>query len=130
MHRQSKRSKSNLGIALVSVLFIAAAVLILALTFSRMIVSETQAVTSSKRINASLQVSDGVSERARAKVVDEYKTSYLTVDNFMKGLEDGTLDFRASKEDDPHTYTETIGEHTGRWQVTLPVKRYRRQLAR
>ena len=122
---KSQPSKSNLGIALVSVLFIAAAVLILALTFSRMTLSEMQAVTASKRINASLQLSDGVSERARAQLVDEYQKSFLTVDNFMQSLENETpktLNFQASTRADQHTYEETIGEHTGRWQVKLPEK--------
>ena len=114
--------KSNLGIALVSVLFIAAAVLILALTFSRMIVSETQAVTASERINTSLQVADGVSERARAKVVNEYQESFLTVDNFIDelGKPGSALAFRASEENTTHAYSETIGSHTGQWKLTLP----------
>ena len=101
------------GIALISVLFIAVAVMILALTFSRMVVSETQAAGSSRTMNASLQVADGVSERARARIVDEFQKSYKTVGKFLEAVDNGTL----ASLNDTDVYSETVGTTTGYWQV-------------
>lgn len=105
--------QTNKGIALISVLFIAVAVMILALTFSRMVVSETQAAGSSRTMNESLQIADGVSERARARIVSEFKKSYKTVDKFLETVDHGTLD----SLNDTDVYSETVGTTTGYWQV-------------
>ena len=81
---QPGKPKTQQGIALISVLFIAAVVLILASTFIYMIYREHQATNTSRMVSDSLQVADALSERARLQIVDLHKTSSLTSVNFVK----------------------------------------------
>lgn len=110
------KTKYKSGIALVSVLFIALAVMILALTFSRMVVSESQAAGSSRTINESLHLADGVSERARLKVFDDFKKSFLKVEKFLAVVEGNEQNARVTLRKGT-VYTETIGETTGYWEI-------------
>jgi hypothetical protein len=84
------RGKQSKGIALISVLFIAAVVLILASTFIFTIVRERQSATSSKLMNDSLQVADALSERARMQILQEFDSSSYTPANFLLELKEGS----------------------------------------
>ena len=83
---QPGKPKKPQGIALISVLFIAVVVLILASTFIFMVVRERQATNTSRMVSDALQVADALSERARLQIVDIHKTSSLTSTNFVKNV--------------------------------------------
>jgi hypothetical protein len=85
MH-QGKKHSSQHGIALISVLFIATVVLILASTFIYMVFRERQATNSTRMVSDSLQMADALSERARLQVVDLHETSFLTSATFVKNV--------------------------------------------
>ncbi len=78
--------KPQQGIALISVLFIAAVVLILASTFIYMVFRERQATNTSRMVSDALQVADAISERARLQIVDIHEASSLTSTNFVKNV--------------------------------------------
>jgi hypothetical protein len=78
------KQKSRQGIALISVLFIAAVVLILASTFIYMVFRERQATTAARMVSDSLQMADAISERARLQMVDLHETSFLTSAKFVQ----------------------------------------------
>lgn len=108
------KGKNIQGIALISVLFIAAVVLILASTFIFTIVRERQSATSSKLMNDSLQAADAVSERARMQLLKAFDDSYLTGANFLLELNKGS---GSTLKDLLQTSTVTIEGRTGKWKI-------------
>jgi type II secretory pathway component PulK len=90
------QGKKAQGIALMSVLFIAAVMLILASTFIFTIVRERQSATASKLMNDSVQTADAVSERARMQILEAFDDSYLTPTNFLLELRKGSSGFLSS----------------------------------
>jgi hypothetical protein len=117
------RGKKTQGIALISVLFIAAVVLILASTFIFVITRERQSANSSRVISDSVQIADAISERARIEIVTLFKNSYVTADDFLKELEKavtkgGSSKFPALNALKNPSAPIPIEGRTGRWQVT------------
>jgi hypothetical protein len=78
------RGKKTQGIALISVLFIAAVVLILASTFIFTIVRERQSTNASRLVSDSLQVADAISERARLTVVGTFNNAFKQAPDFVR----------------------------------------------
>jgi hypothetical protein len=109
------------GIALISVLFIAAVVLILASTFVYMIYRERQATTATRLISDSLQVADAITERARLEMIHTFGNSYLTAPSFVKQI-NTVLDGGTSKIPSINAYVNaaqavTINDKTGYWKI-------------
>jgi hypothetical protein len=109
------------GIALISVLFIAAVVLILASTFIYMVYRERQATTATRLISDSLQTADAITERARLEMIHTYESSNVTPAKFVKDvytvLHGGSSSIAAI-----NTYTNspqavTINGKTGWWKI-------------
>lgn len=109
------------GIALVSVLFIATVVLILASTFIYMLQREKQATTSARLISDALQTADAITERARLELVNLYQSSYLTSPAFVKQV-DTVLKGGSSSITSINNYVNTaqavsIDGKTGWWKI-------------
>jgi hypothetical protein len=110
------RGKKSKGIALISVLFIAAVVLILASTFIFTIVRERQSATSSKLMNDSLQVADALSERARMQILQAFDSSSYTPANFLLELREGSSpDLNAMLAASADI---TVEGRTGKWRIS------------
>ncbi len=107
--------KKTQGIALISVLFIAAVVLILASTFIFTIVRERQSATSSKLMNDSLQAADAVSERARMQILAKFDDSYFTPANFLIELKKGSS---GTLNGLLQTFTEDVEGRSGKWKIS------------
>jgi hypothetical protein len=78
------KGKKSQGIALISVLFIAAVVLILASTFIFTIVRERQSTNASRLVSDSLQTADAMSERARLTVVKTFNDAFKQAPDFVR----------------------------------------------
>jgi hypothetical protein len=78
------RGKRSRGIALISVLFIAAVVLILASTFIFTITRERQSTNASRLVSDSLQTADAISERARLTVVKTFNDTFKQAPDFVR----------------------------------------------
>ena len=74
------------GIALISVIFIMTTVLILAFTFSFVVLSERRASASTVTINQSMQLADAASERARQTVIKAFNDNTYSVGSFLDVL--------------------------------------------
>ncbi|MGL4609860.1 MAG: hypothetical protein ACRCYY_09270 [Trueperaceae bacterium] len=117
------RGKQSKGIALISVLFIAAVVLILASTFVFVITRERQSTNSARVISDSVQIADAISERARIELVKIFKDSYVTADVFMAELDKAITKSGSTKIPALNALKNpspliTIEEgRTGRWQI-------------
>jgi hypothetical protein len=103
--------KRQRGIALVSVLSVATVAIILAASFSFVITTERQATTAATVISDSVQLADAASERARLTVVDEYKKSFLTSENFLRALDEGTISNLSG------IVAETIDAQAVHWEI-------------
>ncbi len=106
------KGKQTKGIALISVLFVAAVVLILASTFIFMITRENQTNRTSLQVSDAVQFADAVSERARIQLVNIYKESELSAEVFLANFASGK----------PNAYLKnpqpiTVNGRNAQWQV-------------
>jgi hypothetical protein len=117
------KGKKTQGIALISVLFIAAVVLILASTFIFTVVRERQSTTTTRLVSDSLQMADAASERGRLQVVGHFQDSYITAQRYVKAASELLKGGSAS---DPVAGLEpfvknatavTIGDKQGWWKI-------------
>jgi hypothetical protein len=117
------------GIALISVLFIAAVVLILASTFIFTIVRERQSTTAARLMNDALQVADAVSERGRMQVVGSFKDTFAQAPEFVREVsaiiyseptlsKDSVLKGKITAANLMTTNAIVIDGKTGWWRVT------------
>jgi hypothetical protein len=117
------------GIALISVLFIATAVLLLSSILVFTMVRDQQANRAARTMNDALQLADAVSERGRLEVVEAFKTSFSQSRNFVREVSaivynESTLStnstLKAAIEASGITTSNgvVVAGQAGRWQVT------------
>jgi hypothetical protein len=117
------KGRKTQGIALISVLFIAAVVLILASTFIFTVVRERQSTNAARLVSDSLQMADATSERGRLQVVGHFQDSYITAQRYVKAASDllkgsSPADPVAGLEPFVKTATAvTIGDKKGWWKI-------------
>ncbi|MCA9836817.1 MAG: hypothetical protein KC422_07880 [Trueperaceae bacterium] len=108
------RGKHQSGIALISVLFIAVVLMILASIFSSVITSENQSMASNKLVDIGVQVADGISERARMVIIDEYRNSALTNEAFLKKLYEGNYSGMAIDQ----VFSTSLDGYNAKWKIS------------
>ena len=77
---------------MITVLFVTAAVLLLAITFSVIAMSERRSTASSAMTERAIQLADAGSERARRTVVHEFNETFLSIANFLRAVAEGGVD--------------------------------------
>lgn len=77
---------------MITVLFVTAAVLLLAITFSVIAMSERRSTASSVMTERAIQLADAGSERARRTVVHEFNNTFLSIANFLRSVADGNVE--------------------------------------
>lgn len=96
---------------MITVLFVTAAVLLLAITFSVIAMSERRSTASSAATERAIQLADAGSERARRIVVHEFNETFLSIANFLKSVADGGVDGLAGVK------TVLVEDTEVHWQV-------------
>jgi hypothetical protein len=123
------KGKKTQGIALISVLFIAAIVLILASTFIFTIVREQQSNNAAKLVSDALQTADAISERGRLKTVATFHEALGQAPDFVREVyallknqpslsRDADLRATIEASDIMNVNSEDINGKSGRWTVT------------
>ena len=79
------------GIAMVTVLFVTAAVMLLAITFSVIAMSERRSTASGVQTELAVQIADGGSEQARRVVIDVFDKTFLSISNFLEAVGEGDI---------------------------------------
>src|SRR5690554_1907147 len=87
-HGPTGPGRNQAGIAMITVLFVTAAVMLLAITFSVIAMSERRSTASSVQTERAVQLADAGSERARRTVVHAFNNTYLSIANFLKSVAD------------------------------------------
>src|SRR5690554_3125773 len=108
---QAGSQRNQAGIAMITVLFVTAAVLLLAITFSVIAMSERRSTASSAATERAIQLADAGSERARRIVVHEFNETFLSIANFLKSVADGGVDGLAGVK------TVLVEDTEVHWQV-------------
>jgi hypothetical protein len=105
------------GMAIVSVLFIMTGVLILAIVFTSVTMSERSSAGTTTTVNENLLAADSLSERARITLLNTYNGGNYSIGNFLTTLqtqhEGGTVTFSNLQG----TKTGTVDGVEGRWTI-------------
>jgi hypothetical protein len=87
-HQLTINHKHQSGMALITVIMIATVLMILAVTFGFMAISDKRTTSSTTTLNETGQAAYAVAERARLVLADTLSNSVYTVPNFLKRLRD------------------------------------------
>lgn len=96
---------------MITVLFVTAAVMLLAITFSIIAMSERRSTASTVQTEKALQLADAGSERARRVIVDVFDETFLSISNFLSQVADGGIEELAG------VTTVTVDGNDVHWEV-------------
>lgn len=96
---------------MITVLFVTAAILLLAITFSVIATSERRSTASSVVTERAVQLADAGSERARRQIVAEFNMTYLSIANFLRAIRDDSLASLAG------VHTVSVDGSDVHWQI-------------
>jgi hypothetical protein len=111
------KRRANQGMAIVSVLFIMTGVIILAIVFTSVTLSEQSSAKTSTTVNETLLAADSLSERARVTLVETYNSGNFSIGNFLNTLRTQTHGGAVTFNNLRGTTTGTVGDIQGRWVV-------------
>lgn len=115
---RSVSTSQESGIALISVVFVMLCVIILAITFSFVALSEQQSTKTTRTVNQLTQLADATSERGRQLIAESYEEQGLSSKKYMTALRD-TLDGSADHLPEiKGVHSATIDGVNVRWQIT------------
>jgi hypothetical protein len=111
------KRRANQGMAIVSVLFIMTGVLILAIVFTSVTMSERSSAGTTTTVNENLLAADSLSERARITLLDTYNGGNYSIGNFLTTLKAQKAGGAVTFSNLQGTKTGTVDGVTGRWTI-------------
>lgn len=79
------------GFALITVLLVTSVTFILAITLAVVASTESRSARAYLEVETAIQLADAGTERARRQIIDTFDNTYLSISNFLRSLDQGSL---------------------------------------